>query len=149
MKNILFVCTGNTCRSPMAEGLFNHAAERAGLDWRASSAGLFVMPGSQVSENSVAALGEQGIDISSHKPVQLTPELVGGADLVLTMSETHRRIIDDMISGAVDKVFTLGVYAGTAEEISDPFGSDKERYRNCMLEIKRCLDAVIKRLSEQ
>lgn len=149
MKSVLFVCSGNTCRSPMAEGLFNHAAERAGLKWRASSAGLFVMPGSQVSENSVAALSEQGIDISAHKPAQLTPELVDSADLVLTMSDTHRRIIAGMISGAADKVFTLGVYAGTAEEISDPFGGDKERYRNCMHEIKRCVDAVIERLVEQ
>ncbi len=148
IKTVLFVCTGNTCRSPMAEGIFNHAAKERGLNITAGSAGLFVAPGSEVSENSVKAAAEIGVDISGHRPTRITSELIERSDLILTMSSGHKMMIASMPE-AKGKTFTLCDYAGGRGEISDPFGGSLEVYEKCMREIKVKIDKIIKRLETQ
>ena len=88
MRKILFVCTGNTCRSPMAEGIFNKLAEERGFDAIASSAGIFVTE-ENVSENSLIVCEENDIDISSHTPSQITADMINSADIILTMTNSH------------------------------------------------------------
>lgn len=126
-KKVLFVCTGNTCRSPMAEAIFNRIAKEKGICAEAESAGLFA-DGGCASENSVAVLKELGIDIEGRKSRQVTTEMIEKADLVLTMSASHKAAL--MKLGG-DKVKTLAEYAGAAEDVTDPFGGSAEIYRQC------------------
>ena len=143
---ILFVCTGNTCRSPMAEGLFNCLAKESGLNYTAKSAGLFVMPGSKVSQNSVTAMAEEGIDISGHIPAQINLDLINESDLILTMSESHKQAIQTVAPKAT--VCTLSEYAGEESDISDPFGGSEQVYRECGAQIKDRIEKIIKRLQD-
>ena len=93
MSLILFVCTGNTCRSPMAEALFLH--RQGDMGWKARSAGVFAELGAPASRNSVEAMAELGIDISRHQSQPLTPVTVKEADMIITMSTGHAAHVCD------------------------------------------------------
>lgn len=130
MRKILFVCTGNTCRSPMAEGIFNKLAEEIGFDAISESAGLMVTE-NKVSENSLEVCKENGIDISSHLPTQITAKLINDADVILTMTSSHKTAFGDM-----DKVYTVAEFFGENDEISDPYGGTLDDYRRTFSQLK-------------
>ena len=141
-KKILFVCTGNTCRSPMAEAIFNHITQERGICAEAESAGLFA-DGSSASENSVAVLKELNIDIEGRPSRQVTAEMIENADLVLTMSSSHKAAL---IPLGGDKVKTLAEYAGVSGEVTDPFGGSAEVYRQCRDLISDLIEKAVAKL---
>ena len=109
MASILVVCSGNICRSPVAEGLLRRALVRRLGDAAppVSSAGTIAMDGNPASEGSVVAAGELGVDIASHRARHLTPALIGEADLCVCMAAEHREAIAAMVPSAADRAFTL------------------------------------------
>ncbi len=137
-KEIIFVCTGNTCRSPMAEGIFNSLPNKG---YFATSAGIFAENGSAPSENSVLALAEMKIDIKNHHSRQLTPKMIELSDLIITMTSSHKSTILSLDDRLLGKVMTLGEAADAEKSITDPFGGGLEVYRSCRDEI---LDLVKK-----
>lgn len=148
---ILLVCSGNTCRSPMAEGLARQIlAERRGIapdeletaGIKVVSAGTFAMPGSPASPEAVEALAGQGVDIADHRSTPLTPGLIHEADVIYTMTESHRRAVIDMAPNADGKTFRLDDKA----DISDPIGLDATAYQRTAEMIRRRLE---QRLKEQ
>ena len=131
--NILFVCTGNTCRSPMAEG-YLRSKELDGIT--VISRGL-ASDGSPVSLNSKTAMAEVGIDISGHISRQITDRDIKNADKIICLSPSHRAVL--LSAGAPqEKLYILG------KGISDPFGGDITVYRRCRDEIFAAIDALIK-----
>ncbi len=153
---ILFVCTGNTCRSSMAEALFKdmikkHYPDKL-KDIKVMSAGVAARDGDKASPNAIRAMEELGIDLALHSATQLTAELISEADLILTMTQRHRDMVLIMNPGARDKVYTLIEYAHDGQQdqagldIEDPFGGSVEVYRKCAAQIKRALDILIEKL---
>ena len=128
--NILFVCTGNTCRSPMAEGYLDYKLP----DINVRSRGL-AADGSEASENAVKCMAEIGIDISEHISAPLNTGDIAWADKILCMSVSHKTALDMFVGG--EKVFVLG------KGIPDPFGGDLEIYINCRDAIIESIDGLI------
>lgn len=149
MKKLIFVCTGNTCRSPMAEGLLKHLL---GPDcgWEISSAGVCAGNGFPASPNAVAAMREKGIDISAHCSTHLSPELIEGAALLVTMTRGHRDAILAIAPESAGKVFLLKSFgiAQCAADIYDPVGEALDVYRRVRDEIDAALPDLILYMKE-
>jgi len=130
---ILFVCTGNTCRSPMAQVM---AAQLFGESYEVASAGVMAMPKQKASTHAIEAMKQRKIDLTKHKSQMLSEDLLKWADLILTMTESHKYAIAD------EKAHTLGEYAGINASISDPFGGDLDTYLSCAKEIYELLEKI-------
>ena len=150
MKTVLFVCTGNVCRSPMAEGLFRHLVNNP-EQYRVLSAGIGAMARQPASEYAVQAMREIGVDISGHRSRPLTAELVQQADYILAMTSDHVERILLLYPQAAEKTFVLGEFDETLEpyerDIADPIGMPLEVYQRCRDQIKSRIIAMLKSLN--
>jgi protein-tyrosine-phosphatase len=149
--NLLFVCTGNICRSPLAEAIARDALKRRErTDVIVGSAGTGAWDGAPASEGAYLVGLEHGLDLSGHRARLLTRELVQGADLILTMARHHRARVHEL--GGDGRTFVLGEYAGLSgeeAEVSDPFGGDIEIYRTTYSQLDGLVrDALARVLAE-
>jgi protein-tyrosine phosphatase/ribose 5-phosphate isomerase B len=148
---VVLVCTGNTCRSALAEALLRRALEERGVtDIEVSSAGTGAWEGAPASEGAYLVGLESGLDLSGHRARLLTGEVVSQADLILTMARHHRARVLEL--GAEGRVHLVGDYAGRsggAPEVADPFGSDLEVYRQTRDELAALMTMVADRLAEE
>ena len=132
--HVLFVCTGNTCRSPMAAALLNELGR--GLNVTAESAGLFPNVGEPIAENAVLALREAGVEPAPDNrydlltAVQVDEEMVKRSAKVVAMSESHLMALVAAFPQYISRMTVM------PEPISDPYGGDAERYRACLEEIR-------------
>jgi protein-tyrosine-phosphatase len=148
-KKILFVCSGNLCRSFMAEQVFRKLSRQAGRSGvQASSAGLLDLGGADADPKAVAILREKGVEAGRHRSRTLTAEMVEGADWVLVMEEAHRDEVLRRHPGAADKVRLLKSFSahdsGAGLDIRDPHGMTPYHYRTCFAEIYFSLEGLLR-----
>jgi len=144
---ILFVCTGNTCRSPMAEIIFNEINEHK--NHCASSAGIAALCGSRASANAVLVVNEKlQKDISNRKAVQLTIEMLAEADLVLTMTSSIADMLLKEYPNDSIKIFSLSNYINGESDVLDPFGGGVCFYNETFNQLKGMISKLIKELKE-
>lgn len=140
---VLFICTGNTCRSPIAEGLLKDIASTNNLDLKIKSAGIYTANGEEASKNAIRALEKLNIDISNHKSQIVTKELIHEADLILTMSKSHKEALLLDYPHIREKVYLLSEYAfGEERDIADPFGMNLHNYEIARDEIYNALKNI-------
>lgn len=144
--NILFVCTGNTCRSAMAAAIMDKIATDNDLDIFIESAGIFAEDGQKANENAVKAVRKYGIDLSEHRAQPITEDLITQCDVILVMTEAHKQVL---LPVAKDKVYTLLEYAGSQGDIDDPYGGDEEEYEECAAKLYDALVDVAERIADE
>jgi glycine hydroxymethyltransferase len=152
MKTILFLCTGNICRSPMAEALFRHAVRGRG-DFRVLSAGIGAIDGQPPSHYSVLAMRDLGIEISGQRSRQLTAELVRSADYIFGMTHGHVDTVGLLYPSAAEKTFLLREFDETLEpyekDISDPIGGPHSVYMDCRDQIEQGIATILNYMEQQ
>ncbi len=150
--HILMVCSGNTCRSPLAAVMLQArlASEQELPGITVSSAGTSAWDGSPASEGSYLVALERGLDLSTHRARMLTTDQVQRADLILTMTAAHASRVADL--GGASKVATMAEYAGAesaARDVPDPFGSDVEAYRATADIMSGLIESIVERLRKE
>jgi len=152
-KKIVFICTGNTCRSPMAEAILRKALKEHGLadQYEAASAGLSVAYESGANPKSLQVCRDNGIDLSEHRARQADEAMLWDAYMILTMTQAHRQEILFHFPETDKRVSTLRAYSFSLKpeeysDISDPYGGDLALYAKIFIEIKDCINRMMQKL---
>jgi protein-tyrosine-phosphatase len=148
VKNILFLCTGNICRSAFADWFCRKRIQEKGLvDIQVDSAGVLALPGNPATAMAQKVAGaEHGIDLAKHRAKVITEDLVSWSDLVLVMEKTHEQDVLHGFPDAAGKVLLLRYFARSGSRrrgISDPYGLNYEAYRFCFLDIDEAVSGLI------
>lgn len=154
MQRVLFVCYGNTCRSPMAEGLLRRMINERCPEFTGSiiveSAGMGAWEGDRASEKAVQVMQEIGVDLSGHRARRVNKDMISQADLIITVERHHCQELVEKYNEHRARITTLAELAGLEyRDISDPFGKDVEAYRKCRDELQEMLEHAWKRIRDR
>lgn len=154
MKKIMFVCTGNVCRSPMAQYYFNQkiAEQNLGDKFIAYSCGINANIKQKATPNAIDAIKSYGVDMSSHQATRLENSNIFECDLIITLTDFHKRLIETTYPKLKEKVYTLkGFVEPNAKyiDIDDPWGLDIDVYKKCAKEITTYVDKLIEKLKKE
>ena len=147
IKNILMVCTGNTCRSPMAKALLEDMIEKdpvlskAGIE--VLSAGVEQPVFDEATAEAIEAMRDYGLDLGSHRSQRLSDRLVERADLILVMESWHQKTISATFPQCDGKIHLMKEYVGDSGEVEDPYCEGMEVYKKCAADLKNLLLDVV------
>ncbi len=147
MPHILFVCTANICRSPVAEALFRDLAQRQGLSgWTASSAGTWALESRGAAELSQALMAERGLDLSRHRARMVDKAMIAAADVVLCMEAGHAEALRAEFPRYGRKIHLMSELAGRRYSIPDPYGGPRAGYERMVEDLEGLLVPGLDRL---
>jgi len=149
LKKILFVCSGNTCRSPLAEGIARKIfPDRTNISVELSSAGSFALEGAPASKHAIEVASRHGIDLTLHRSRLLDRADVREADLIVTMSEKHRDTVGVIDPAALDYTVLLTDFCGGGDEVPDPIGGHVAEYERAYELISGCVEEMAARFDD-
>ena len=142
MPSILFVCSANQCRSPMAEVLFEALLEERGErdEWRVESAGVWAYNGARATANARLAMQERGLDLSGHASQPTERTLLKQFDVIVVMEVEHKSVLQKSHPDLADRIFTIRELVGQQGDFNDPVGGSLEVYRTAADELGRLLE---------
>ncbi|MDT8306276.1 MAG: low molecular weight protein arginine phosphatase [Anaerolineae bacterium] len=147
MPHILFICTANICRSPVAEGLLRQRLQESGLDaYEVSSAGTWAQLRRGAASTSITLMAERDIDISSHRAREVSAEVLEEADLILCMESGHAEALRVEFPEAAERIYLLSEMSGGNQSISDPYGGPVLGYARMIDEVSFLIDAGLPRI---
>jgi protein-tyrosine phosphatase len=134
--SVLTVCTGNICRSPFGEHYLRDWLRERGIRADVASAGTHALPGNRSTPEAIAVAARFGLDLAPHRAQEVTPDLAAAADLIVCMSERHRRLLEELVGdlGEPPRIEVLGV--------PDPYGGNLDEYRECFEEIVEAMERL-------
>lgn len=144
---IMFICTGNICRSAMAEGMLKKMAIERKLDIETYSCGIYAEDGDYATYNAIYVSKNYDVDISNHRATNIRNSKIEDMDVILCATKSHKQAVVYMYPNLKDKIYTMKEYAGLDKnkqdmDIKDPWGYDIETYNNCISEIEKCLEQI-------
>ena len=145
MLNLLMICTGNICRSPIAEGLAPVIGKELGLTVESLSAGTLGLKERPADPKSVKVCAEINIDISNHRSQGITQDLVDWATYILVMERKHASHLRKLYQGVDDKIMELGTFSGRSS-VPDPIGGWTYKFRGCRKQIEKALRNFLKQI---
>lgn len=150
MSLIMFVCTGNLCRSPMAAGLLRQQLDREGLAGRYEvvSTGVWAVDDHPASANAISVMAERGVDIADHIARTIRATDVAEADLILVMSQEHEQMIRNTWPQYAWKVHRLSEMIGKRKDVRDPYGGSVQEYRVCADTLAEYIEQGLERILE-
>lgn len=145
---IMFICTGNICRSAMAEGMMKKLIKENNIDAEVYSCGIYAETGNDPTYNAQEAASEYGADISNHRATNIRDSKIEEMDIILCATISHKQSVLYLHPELEGKVFTMKEYAklnknGQDMDIKDPWGYDEFVYRKCASEIEECLEKIV------
>ena len=147
---IMFICTGNICRSAMAEGLLKKQSKEAGLNIEVCSCGIYAEEGSLATYSAIEAAKEYSVDITYHKATHIRNSNITQMDVILCATNGHKQMVIQMYPNLKDKIYTMKEYAYGEKlqnlDISDPWGYDMETYRRCASQINDITEKIVQKL---
>jgi len=148
MKKIVFVCSGNTCRSPLAEAIAKEVLRgRVDFELAIASAGTSAQEGSPASRNSIEIAERHGLDLSGHRSRLLSREILHDADLIVTMGVRHREAVEEIDPESVESTFLLTNFSDAHDgDVPDPIGSDLAIYERTYLVMRECIESMAQKL---
>lgn len=148
---VMFICTGNICRSAMAEGILKKLVNDKKLDIQVYSCGTYAETGDYATYNAIEAAKLYDVDITNHRATNIRDSKIKDMDVILCATMSHKQTVLYMYPELEGKVYTMKEYAGLDKNgqdlnISDPWGYDMNVYTNCIQEINLCIEKMIDKL---
>ena len=141
MPSILFVCSANQCRSPMAEVLFEALLEEKGVreEWRVESAGVWAYDGARATGNAQTVMAERKLNLDDHRSQLADPALLEQFDLIVVMTGVHKDVLQEHNPALAERILTIRELAGGSGDFDDPVGGSEEVYRHAADELEKIL----------
>lgn len=149
MKKIMFICTGNICRSAMADGLMKKLVKDNNKEIAVYSCGIFAEDGDMPTFNAIEAIKEYDVDLKLHRATNIRNSKIEDMDIILCATVSHKNNVINMYPNLKDKIFTIKEYADYDKndlDIPDPWGYDIETYKFCASTISKCLNKIIDKI---